>query len=62
MEIEGVLSDPSVAVGSFCLKFNHPGGFFKVLSSFSRVNHRYFTQQVHKFLLKINFSLVIKGP
>jgi len=41
--IEGALSDPSVAAGSFWLRFSHPGGFFRVLSSLSRVNHRYFT-------------------
>ncbi len=43
MEIEGVLSDPSVAAGSFCLEFDHPGIFFRVLSRLSRINHRYFT-------------------
>ena len=52
MGIEGVLSDPSVPAGSFCLKFNHPGGFFKVLSSFSRVNHRYFTHGDQALLLR----------
>jgi rSAM/selenodomain-associated transferase 2 len=43
LKIEDTLADSSVAAGSFSLEFDQPGGFFKVLSAFSRINHPFFT-------------------
>ncbi len=42
-KIGEALADSCVAAGSFCLKFDQPGGFFRILSSFSRINHPFFT-------------------
>jgi len=43
LKIEEALEDLSVEAGSFSLEFDHPGGFFWILSSFSRINHPFFT-------------------
>ena len=37
--IREVLSDSSVAGGSFCLRFDHPHRFLWILSMLSRINH-----------------------
>jgi len=43
LKIEESLADSSVEAGSFSLEFDHPGGFLRILSSFSRINHPFFT-------------------
>lgn len=43
LKIEECLADSSVAAGSFSLEFDHRGTFFRILSSFSRINHPFFT-------------------
>jgi len=42
-KIQRSLDDPTIAAGSFSVKFDHPGRFFRVLSRFSRINHPFFT-------------------
>jgi rSAM/selenodomain-associated transferase 2 len=43
LKVEEALADSSVAAGSFSLEFDHPGIFFRFLSSFGRINHPFFT-------------------
>jgi len=43
LTIEGALADSSVSAGSFSLEFDHPGIFFRFLSSFGRINYPFFT-------------------
>ena len=60
-KIEKSLADPSVAAGSFSLKFDQPGGFFKVLSGFSRINHPFFTYGDQGLFLRASTFRRIEG-
>ncbi len=42
-QIESIMSDPSVAGGSFCLNFDINRFFLNVYSTFTRINHTLFT-------------------